>query len=156
MTLVYFYHVELPHPLNSTCPHTDMHIQTDGDYTKRVVTSFRTTRLKRDFLLIASPYSRPTPSLSFASSMGQCWVGLSAVEFLHKTLSIERHILFGKHIWKGPIHCQQLVMHKTLVSEQEKSGVSLRNVNIFPLLATKTKDTMLTVSTFHKSWHRKG
>ncbi len=33
-------------PPNSTCPHTDMHTQTDGDYTKRVVTPFGTTRLK--------------------------------------------------------------------------------------------------------------
>ncbi len=31
-------------PPNSTCPHT--HIQTDGDYTKHVVTPFGTTRLK--------------------------------------------------------------------------------------------------------------
>ena len=43
-------HVELvggpPLPPPATCPHTDMHIQTDGDYTKRVVTPFGTTRLK--------------------------------------------------------------------------------------------------------------
>ncbi len=42
MTLVDFYHVELPPP-----PITQhIHIQTDGDYTKRVVTPFGTTRLK--------------------------------------------------------------------------------------------------------------
>ncbi len=46
MTLVDFHHVEFapPPPANSTCPHT--HIQTGGDYTKRVVTPLGTTRLK--------------------------------------------------------------------------------------------------------------
>ncbi len=48
MTLVDFHHVELRPPPNSTCPHTDMHIQTDGDNTKHVVIPFGTTRLKRD------------------------------------------------------------------------------------------------------------
>ncbi len=46
MILAKFHHVELPPPSNSTCPHTDIHIQTDGDYTKCVVTPFGTTRLK--------------------------------------------------------------------------------------------------------------
>ncbi len=42
MTLVDFHQVELPPP-----PLTQhVHIQTDGDYTKRVVTPFGTTRLK--------------------------------------------------------------------------------------------------------------
>ncbi len=40
MTLVDFHHVELP-PLTQ-----HVHIQTDGDYTKHVVTPFGTTRLK--------------------------------------------------------------------------------------------------------------
>ncbi len=45
MTLVDFHHVELPPP-----PLTQhVHIQTDGDYTERVVTPFGTTRLKRKF-----------------------------------------------------------------------------------------------------------
>ncbi len=35
-----------PPKKNSTCLHTDMHIQTDGDYTKHVVTPFKTTHLK--------------------------------------------------------------------------------------------------------------
>ncbi len=41
MTLVDFHYVELP-PSD-----TDMHIQTDGDHTKCVVTPFRTIHFKK-------------------------------------------------------------------------------------------------------------
>ncbi len=44
MIVVDFHHVELPPPPKTQHVHT--HIQTDGDYTKRVVTPFGTTRLK--------------------------------------------------------------------------------------------------------------